>query len=89
MFKATQIIGLTNDDVVSPEHCPFKQMIKRLNRTYKASYRHTNVFDNIDGLTMVWLFGSLITTFCALFLPSGEDEFEQSLKMGQGTDDPL
>ena len=26
-----------------------KQMIERLNRTYKASYRHTNGFDNIDG----------------------------------------
>ena len=24
-------------------------MIERLNRTYKASYRHTNEFDNIDG----------------------------------------
>ena len=28
---------------------PFKQMIQRLNRTYKASYRPTNGFDNIDG----------------------------------------
>lgn len=25
------------------------EMIERLNRTYKASYRHTNGFDNIDG----------------------------------------
>ena len=24
-------------------------MIERLNRTYKASYRHTNGFNNIDG----------------------------------------
>lgn len=24
-------------------------MIERLNRTYKASYRHTNGFDGIDG----------------------------------------
>ena len=48
-FKITQVIGLTNDDSVSTEHRPFKQMIERLNRTYKASYRHTNGFDNIDG----------------------------------------
>ena len=34
---------------VSKEHRPFKQMIERLNRTYKASYRSTNGFDNIDG----------------------------------------
>lgn len=48
-FKVTQVIGLTNDDSVSTEHRPFKQIIERLNRTYKASYRHTNGFDNIDG----------------------------------------
>ena len=48
-FKVTQVIGLTNDDAVSTEYRPFKQMIERLNRTYKASYRHTNGFDNIDG----------------------------------------
>ncbi len=48
-FAITQVIGLTNDDAVSTEHRPFKQMIERLNRTYKASYRHTNGFDNIDG----------------------------------------
>ena len=28
---------------------PYKQMIERLNRTYKASYRPTNGFDNYDG----------------------------------------
>ncbi len=48
-FRVTQVIGLTNDDAVSAEYRPFKQMIERLNRTYKASYRHTNGFDNIDG----------------------------------------
>ena len=48
-FSITQVIGLTNDDVVSKEFRPFKQMIERLNRTYKASYRPTNGFDNIDG----------------------------------------
>lgn len=48
-FNITQVIGLTNDDAVSKESRPFKQMIERLNRTYKASYRNTNGFDNIDG----------------------------------------
>ena len=48
-FEITQVIGLTNDDEVSKEFRPFKQMIERLNRTYKASYRPTNGFDNIDG----------------------------------------
>ena len=48
-FNITQVIGLTNDDAVSKEFRPFKQMIERLNRTYNASYRITNGFDNIDG----------------------------------------
>ncbi|MCR5235455.1 MAG: DDE-type integrase/transposase/recombinase [Lachnospiraceae bacterium] len=48
-FEITQVVGLTNDDAVSKEFRPYKQMIERLNRTYKASYRPTNGFDNYDG----------------------------------------
>ena len=48
-FRITQVIGLANGDAVSTQHRPFKQMIERLNRTYKASYRPTNGFDGIDG----------------------------------------
>ena len=48
-FNVTQVIGLTNEDEVSKEFRPYKQMIERLNRTYKASYRPTNGFDNYDG----------------------------------------
>lgn len=48
-FDITQVIGLTNDDAISAEFRPFKQLIERLNRTYKASYRPTNGFDNYDG----------------------------------------
>ena len=48
-FEITQVIELSNDDAVSKQFRPYKQMIERLNRTYKASYRKTNGFDNIDG----------------------------------------
>jgi transposase-like protein len=48
-FEITQVLGLTNDDAVSKEFRPYKQMIERLNRTYKASYRPTNGFENYDG----------------------------------------
>lgn len=48
-FDITQVVGLTNDDAVSTEFRPYKQMIERLNRTYKASYRPTNGFDNYNG----------------------------------------
>jgi transposase-like protein len=48
-FKITQVLGLTNDDAVTTKFRPYKQLIERLNRTYKASYRHTNGFDNLEG----------------------------------------
>lgn len=48
-FDITQVIGLTNDDAVTTEFRPFKQIVERLNRTYKASYRQTCGFDNFDG----------------------------------------
>lgn len=48
-FDVTQVIGLTNDDAVSKKFRPYKQMIERLNRTYKQSYRPSNGFDNING----------------------------------------
>ena len=48
-FDITRVIGLTNDDAVSDKFRPYKQMIERLGRTYKASYRPTNGFNNIDG----------------------------------------
>jgi hypothetical protein len=48
-FEITQVIGLTNDDAVSEEFRPYKQLIERLNRTYKASYRKTNGFHGLDG----------------------------------------
>jgi len=48
-FDITQVIGLTNDDAVTTEFRPFKQLIERLNRTYKVTYRHTNGYNNPDG----------------------------------------
>jgi len=48
-FDITQVIGLTNDDAVSKEFRPFKQLVERLNRTFKASYRVTCGYDNYDG----------------------------------------
>jgi len=48
-FEITQVIGLTNDDAVSKEFRPFKQLVERLNRTFKLSYRVTCGYDNYDG----------------------------------------
>jgi transposase-like protein len=48
-FDITQVIGLTNDDAVSKEFRPFKQLIERLNRTFKSSYRVTCGYGSDDG----------------------------------------
>ncbi len=48
-FNITQVIGLTNEDEVSKEFRPFKQMVERLNRTFKAFYRVSCGYDNYDG----------------------------------------
>ena len=48
-FDITQVIGLTNDDEVSKEFRPYKQIVERLNRTFKASYRVKCGYDNFDG----------------------------------------
>lgn len=37
-------IGLTNDDEVSKEFRPLKQIIERLNRTFKGNYKPTGGF---------------------------------------------
>lgn len=48
-FDITQVIGLANDDAVSKEFRPFKQVVERLNRTFKESYRCTCGYDNFEG----------------------------------------
>ena len=48
-FDLIQVIGLTNDDAVSSEHRWIKQIVERLNRTFKSSYRVTCGYGSEDG----------------------------------------
>ena len=48
-FDLTQVIGLTNDDPVSTEYRWIKQIVERLNRTFKASYRVTCGYGSAEG----------------------------------------
>ena len=48
-FDVTQVIGLTNDDPVSTEYRWLKQVIERLNRTFKFSYKVTNGYGSDNG----------------------------------------
>jgi transposase-like protein len=48
-FDVTQVIGLTNNDPVSTEYRWIKQIIERLNRTFKFSYRVTTGYNSDEG----------------------------------------
>ena len=48
-FNLIQVIGLTNDDSISKEYRWLKQIIERLNRTFKFSYRVTNGYGSGEG----------------------------------------
>lgn len=48
-FNLIQVIGLTNDDPVSTEYRWLKQIIERLNRTFKFSYQVTNGYGSGEG----------------------------------------
>lgn len=60
-FDVTQVIGLTNEDPVSTEYRPMKQIIERLNRTFKGNYRSTHGFGSEQGSV------SFVTLFVAFF----------------------
>lgn len=48
-FSVTQVIGLTNEDPTSTEYRWLKQIIERLNRTFKHSYKVTNGYGSDNG----------------------------------------
>lgn len=60
-FDVTQVIGLTNDDPISKEFRPLKQIIERLNRTFKGNYKPTCGFGSADGSV------AFVTLFVAFF----------------------
>ena len=49
VFDIIQVIGLTNDDAISKEYRWVKQIVERLNRTFKSSYRVTCGYGSEDG----------------------------------------
>ena len=56
-FDVTQVIGLTNDDPVSQEYRPLKQIIERLNRTFKGNYKPTTGYGaDMGAISKVTLF---------------------------------
>jgi transposase-like protein/rubredoxin len=60
-FDVSQVIGLTNQDDVSKEFRPLKQIIERLNRTFKGNYKPTAGYSSDSGAI------SNVTLFVAYF----------------------
>ena len=60
-FNITQVIGLSNDDPISSEFRPLKQIIERLNRTFKGNYKPTTGYGADAGAI------SSVTLFVAYF----------------------
>lgn len=48
-FDVIQVVGLTNNDAVSKEYRPLKQIIERLNRIFKGNYKATCGFGSEIG----------------------------------------
>ena len=48
-LEITRVIGLTNEDPISTKYRPLKQIIERLNRTFKRSYYTTYGFGSESG----------------------------------------
>jgi len=56
-IELKKVIGLTNQDEVSEEFRPYKQIIERLNRTYKAHVRPSAGYNTWNGaMAMMVLF---------------------------------
>ena len=56
-FDVAQVIGLTNDDEISAEFRPLKQIIERLNRTFKGNYKPTTGYGtDLGAISSVTLF---------------------------------
>ena len=53
-FDVKQVIGLTNKDEVSKEYRWLKQVIERLNRTFKGVYRGKNGFNSFERAHSLW-----------------------------------
>jgi transposase-like protein len=60
-FEVKQVVGLTNKDPVSKEYRPLKQIVERLNRTFKGNYKHTNGYGSGCGAI------AAVTMFVAYF----------------------
>lgn len=71
-----KVIGLQNLDSESTEFRPFKQLIERLNRTYKFHTRAANGFSNKKGVIALT---TLFVTYYNFFRPHSSLNYESPI----------
>jgi transposase-like protein len=71
-----KVIGLQNLDSESTEFRPFKQLIERLNRTYKFHTQAANGFNNAKGAIALT---TLFVTYYNFFRPHASLDYESPI----------
>lgn len=75
-----KVIGLQNLDLVSEDFRPFKQIIERLNRTYKFHTRAANGFNSLNGAKALT---TLFVTYYNFFRPHISLNFRSPISLDQ------
>ena len=77
-LNLTNVIGLQNLDSVSEQFRPFKQLIERLNRTYKFHMRAANGFQSKNGAISLT---TLFVTFYNFLRPHMSLKYQSPIKL--------
>ena len=75
-----KVVGLQNLDDVSTEFRPFKQIIERLNRTYKFHTRAANGFNSFNGVKSLT---TLFVTYYNFFRPHHSLNYRSPIPLDQ------
>jgi transposase-like protein len=79
-IKHIRVIGLQNNDDVSEEYRPFKQIIERFNRTYKQHVKPAAGFNSYDGAMALT---TLFVTYYNFLRPHGTLNFKPPIHIPQ------
>jgi len=79
-IKNIKVVGLQNLDQVSEEFRPFKQMIERLNRTYKFHVKAANGFNSNNGAIVLT---TLFVTFYNFIRPHQSLNYKTPIKIDE------
>lgn len=79
-IKHIQVIGLQNNDEVSEEYRPFKQMIERFNRSYKHHIKPAAGFNSYDGAMALT---TLFVTYYNFMRPHGSLNYQPPIHIAQ------